>query len=102
MNAVIVYESLWGNTAAVALAIVKGIGPQARVLSTAQATTDVLAGIDLLVAGAPILAFSLPIEKVREGIRANPAGPRRRRPLASIYALLARTVGRRARPGGGV
>lgn len=72
MNAVIVYESLWGNTAAVAWAIAEGIEPQARVLSTAQATTDALAGVDLLVAGAPILAFSLPTEKVREGIRANP------------------------------
>ena len=35
---VVVYESLWGNTAAVADAIAEGLGPEAKVLSTAQAT----------------------------------------------------------------
>ena len=37
MEAVIVYESLWGNTAAVARAVAQGIGPEARVMSTAEA-----------------------------------------------------------------
>jgi flavodoxin len=30
MKAVVVYESLWGNTAAIARAIAEGIGPGAR------------------------------------------------------------------------
>ena len=38
MKAVVVYESLWGNTAAVARAIAAGIGPDARALSTSEAT----------------------------------------------------------------
>src|SRR4029079_12934400 len=38
MDAVIVYESLWGNTAAVARAIAEGFGPGARVLTTDHAT----------------------------------------------------------------
>ena len=72
MKAVVVYESLWGNTAAVARAIAEGIGPDVQALSTAEATGAAMEGADLIVAGAPVLAFGLPSEKVREGIRANP------------------------------
>jgi hypothetical protein len=72
MNAVVVYESLWGNTAAIANAIAEGIGPGARALSTAGATPAVVAGVDLLVAGAPVLGFKLPTDAMRESIRTNP------------------------------
>jgi len=72
MNAVVVYESLWGNTARIAGAIAEGIGPEARALSTAAATAATIAGADLIVAGAPVLGFKLPSEKMRESIRANP------------------------------
>lgn len=74
MKAVVVYESLWGNTAAVARAIAEGIGPDVPALSTADATPDVLAGVDLLVAGSPVLAFRLPTERIRSGIASDP-GP---------------------------
>ncbi len=74
MNAVVVYESLWGNTAAVAAAIAEGIGHGARALSTAGATPEVVAGADLLVAGSPVLGFKLPTEKMREGALKNPGG----------------------------
>ena len=43
MKAIVVYESHWGNTAAVARAIAAGIGPEAQALSTAEATAEVLA-----------------------------------------------------------
>jgi hypothetical protein len=72
VKAFVVYESLWGNTARVARAIAEGIGPEARALSTAEATMAVVAGADLIVAGAPVLGFKLPSESMREGIRANP------------------------------
>ena len=72
MKAVVVYESLWGNTAAVARAVAEGIGQRTAALSTAEATAEVLADVDLIVAGAPVLGFKLPSEKMREGIRANP------------------------------
>ena len=75
MKAVVVYESLWGNTAAIARAIAEGIGVQARALSTAEATGTAIADADLIVAGAPVLAFSLPTEQIRESIRANPGTP---------------------------
>ncbi len=54
MKAVVVFESHWGNTAAVARAIAEGIGPEARALSTADATGAALAGVDLIVAGATL------------------------------------------------
>lgn len=76
MKAVVVYESLWGNTAAVARAIAEGIGPDARALSTAEARGAAIEGADLVVAGSPLLGFSLPTEAMRDGIRTQPAGPK--------------------------
>ncbi|MGV8083098.1 MAG: flavodoxin family protein [Coriobacteriia bacterium] len=69
MKALVVYESLWGNTKAVAEAIAGGIGDGARAVSTADASREALEGVDLLVAGAPVLAFSLPSERIREDQR---------------------------------
>jgi hypothetical protein len=74
MKALVVYESLWGNTAAIAQAIAAGIGPDARALSTAEATGESLSGTDLIVAGAPVLGFKLPTDKMREAALANPGG----------------------------
>lgn len=72
MPAIVVYESLWGNTAAIAHAIAEGLGPDARALSTDEATAELVAGADLIVAGAPVIAFSLPTDRMRESIRAKP------------------------------
>jgi len=47
MKVVVVYGSLWGNTAAIARAIAEGIGPEAQVLSTAEATGAPMADADL-------------------------------------------------------
>ena len=73
MKAVVVYESHWGNTAAVARAIAEGIGPEAQALSTAEATGEAMAGADLIVAGAPLLGFSLPTEDMLKSIAADAA-----------------------------
>jgi hypothetical protein len=73
MKAIVVYESHWGNTAAVARAIAEGIGPEARALSTAEATGAAIAGADLIVAGAPLLGFSLPTESMLKGMASNAA-----------------------------
>ena len=69
MKAVIVYESLWGNTAAVAKAVAEGFGPGARALTTDEATPAVVANADILVVGAPVIAFGLASAKTREGIK---------------------------------
>lgn len=73
MKALVVYESLWGNTAAVARAIAAGLGPGTQALSTAEATKEIVAGADLIVAGSPLFAFQLPTDKIRETIRGKAA-----------------------------
>ena len=74
MKAIVVYESHWGNTAAIARAIAEGIGPGAQALSTAEATAAALAGADLIVAGAPLLGFSLPTEAMVKSLANNQPG----------------------------
>ncbi len=71
MKAIIVYESHWGNTAAVARAIAEGIGSGARVLATDEATAEVISDVDLIVAGSPLLGFSLPTESMLKGMATN-------------------------------
>ncbi len=78
MKAIVVYESHWGNTAAIARAIAEGIGPEARALSTAEATGAALLDVDLVIAGAPLLGFSLPTE----GMLKSMASPAKRDPVA--------------------
>jgi hypothetical protein len=74
MKAVVVYESLWGNTAAIADAIARGLGGGTRALSTAEAVGPAMADVDVIVAGSPVLAFKMPSEKMRESLRATPPG----------------------------
>jgi len=71
MKAIVVYESHWGNTAAIAHAIAEGIGPDARALTTDEAVSATVAGVDLIVAGAPVIAFGLPTEGMRKQIAAD-------------------------------
>jgi hypothetical protein len=71
MKVIVVYESHWGNTAAIARAIAEGLGPEARALSTAEATGELAAAADLIVAGAPLLGFSLPTESMLKGLASN-------------------------------
>ena len=71
MPAIVVYESHWGNTAAIARAIAEGIGSGARALSTAEASAAEIAGAERIVAGAPLLGFSLPTESMLKNIAAN-------------------------------
>ena len=73
MKAIVVYESHWGSTAAIARAIAEGIGPGARALSTAEATAAVIADADLIVAGAPVLGFRLPTEEMLRNIATSPS-----------------------------
>lgn len=72
MKAVVVYESHWGNTAAVARAIAEGLGGGTRALTTSEAKGETLAGVDLVVAGAPIIGFQLPTEKMLQDMAAKP------------------------------
>ncbi len=51
----IVYESMFGNTRAIAEAIAEGFGPGVRVLGVADADADARAldGADLVIVGGP-------------------------------------------------
>src|SRR5204863_5258064 len=73
MKAVVVYESLWGNTKAVARAIADGIGPGTPCLTTDEAPSEAIADVDLVVAGAPVLGFSLGGEQIRSAIARDEA-----------------------------
>ena len=72
MKAVVVYESLWGNTAAIARAIAEGIGEGTPALATSEATGEAMSGVDLIVAGAPLMGFSLPTKSSRDNLRRSP------------------------------
>jgi len=74
MKAVVVYQSLWGSTAAIARAIAEGLGAGAVALTTNEATPQAIAGADLIVAGCPVHAFGLPSVATVEQAVAKPVG----------------------------
>jgi flavodoxin len=65
LNAIVIYESVWGNTAAVARAIAEGLGPDVGVYATDEVPPERLAAAELIVAGAPVFGFSLPTDAMR-------------------------------------
>ncbi len=76
MHAIVVYESHWGCTKAVAEAIAEGIGTDARALTTDEATPEVVAEAGLVVAGAPVIAFALPRASATAQLAADTKAPR--------------------------
>ena len=75
MNALVVYESLWGNTAAIAHAVAEGIGPGTRVAHTGEVDPAEAASVDLLVVGAPVHAFSLPTTGTKASVATRRVAP---------------------------
>ncbi len=75
MHAIVVFESHWGNTEAVARAIGEGIGADTEILTTDAATPAVLAAADLVVAGAPTMAFRLPTDAMLKHVADDPKAP---------------------------
>lgn len=59
MVAVVVYESLWGNTRDVAEAVARGLGSGTVVIDVASPALQAVAPADLLVVGGPTHAFSM-------------------------------------------
>jgi flavodoxin len=54
MEAIVVYDSVWGNTKTVAAAIAQGLGPDVRAFATDTVPLERLATADLIVADASI------------------------------------------------
>jgi hypothetical protein len=69
MHPIVVYESVWGNTAAVARAVAEGLG--GRAFATDEVPAEELAQADLIVAGAPVFGFRLPTDAMRSHITAE-------------------------------
>jgi menaquinone-dependent protoporphyrinogen IX oxidase len=67
MRALVVYESMYGNTRAVADGIADGLRAdyEVTVVPVAEATRDLVAGTDLLVAGAPTHMHGLSTRSTR-------------------------------------
>ena len=66
MKALVVYESMFGNSEAIARAIAEGLSDAGEVTLADVATMPSTEGMDLLVVGAPTHAFSLSRPATRE------------------------------------
>lgn len=76
MKGIVVFESHWGNTAAVARAIAEGLGEDVRALTTDEATDELVREAEVIVAGAPVMAFNLPSDKMLATLASDPKAPR--------------------------
>jgi hypothetical protein len=77
MRAVVVYESMFGNTHHVAEAIATGLSPtfDVTVVPVGGATPEVLEGADLLVVGGPTHAHGMSRERTRASAVETAADP---------------------------
>ena len=77
MRALVVYESMYGNTRAIAEAIADGLAVSAVATAARVGTVapDQLHGLDLLVLGAPTHTWSLSRPKTREAAAQAAAAP---------------------------
>jgi hypothetical protein len=68
MRAVVVFESIFGNTHEIANAIAEGLGErmEASAVPVDQASSDALAGADLLVVGGPTHMHGMASSKSRQ------------------------------------
>lgn len=75
MRAVVVYESMYGNTHLVADAIGRGLGDGTEVVSVHEAASDLVTGADLVVVGGPTHVHSLTRESTRHAAADAAAQP---------------------------
>lgn len=59
MTALVVVESMWGNTRAVGDAVRRGLGGDAVIVDVSDVPSALPEDVDLLVAGGPTHAFSM-------------------------------------------
>ena len=74
MRALVVYETMWGNTGEIAASIADGIRTQrgvedVQLVEAAQAAEEIPAHVDLLVVGGPTHAFSMSKSSTRDSAR---------------------------------
>jgi hypothetical protein len=66
MKALVIYESLFGNTASIARAVAKGIAAHADVTIADVSTMPSAEGMDLIVVGGPTHAFGMTRPSTRQ------------------------------------
>jgi hypothetical protein len=66
MHALVIFESIWGNSEQVARAIAAGIGEGTEVIDALRAPATLGEDVDLLVVGGPTHAFSMSTEATRK------------------------------------
>ena len=74
MRALVVYETMWGNTGEIAASIADGIRTQrgvedVQLVEAAQAAEEIPAHVDLVVVGGPTHAFSMSKSSTRDSAR---------------------------------
>jgi flavodoxin len=73
IKAVVIYDSVFGNTEKIARAIAGSLGSQVEILTAGQALPERLAEAGLLVVGSPTRGFR-PTEALAELLKRIPAG----------------------------
>ncbi len=58
MKALVIYDSVFGNTEEIAHAVGRGLGSDVSVISVKNASPNDLRGVDILVVGSPTRSFS--------------------------------------------
>jgi flavorubredoxin len=75
MRALVVFESMFGNTERIARAVAEGLAPAVEVEVAEIATAPVsLAGVDLLIVGSPTHAFGMSRASTRQDARQRARG----------------------------
>ena len=112
MKALVVYDSVFGNTEKIAQAIAEALRPSGdvEVHRVSDVTPDQLTGLSLLIVGSPTRAFS-PTPAIKNLVRSIPAGTLRDAKVAgfdtrisvddtgpAVLRLLARLFGYAAKP----
>ncbi len=74
MNALIIYDTFFGNTEQIAKAVGNGLGSQAevKIVKVSETKPEQVRGMNLLIVGSPTRAFS-PSPAMKEFLRAIPA-----------------------------
>ena len=76
MKTLIVYESMYGNTHAIATAIAEGCGlADIQVVPTAEASAELVDWADLVIVGGPTHVHGMSSSSTRKGARTEAAKP---------------------------
>jgi hypothetical protein len=78
MKAAVIYESMFGNTRAIAVAVAEGLADHdVQVFRVSELQTHDLDGVELVVVGGPTHAWSMSRQSTREGAATQAADPQR-------------------------